>query len=306
MNCMPPADRSFVSGRRSSGGPRAFLHNYGHSTSCCGTPTALCLERHHEQLKALSSASEMEEALCALVQQSCEGLAAVQGGFLELLAAAKEGGDVAEIRRMGQQVNLLKADIADLNAVRKQITGKRNRAQRLTAGFRAVHPIKEVDPTQLTEVEPSAAGYQRILDFYRFTDAALYNFGRVYSGPNFFTDVKSNVAILDISDSNGRRLYNQYAVSGDRCCPGAQLQPGGPFTAIECLDGLGETYSRDFDAEFKLLTEFAVSRASGWDGHGAGTLWSKKPLCESCAGVVRGQFPSRFPDVKLHVIIGAP
>jgi len=30
-------------------------------------------------------------------------------------------------------VNLLKADIADLNAVRKQITGKRNRAQRLTA-----------------------------------------------------------------------------------------------------------------------------------------------------------------------------
>ena len=67
----------------------------------------------------------------------------------------------------------MKADIDGLQKLRKQITGKQRKAQRLTTDLRAAHSIKEVDPKDLTDVPPSADGYQKIMDFYRFTVCPL-------------------------------------------------------------------------------------------------------------------------------------
>ena len=109
-------------------------------------------------------------------------------------------------------------------------------------------------------------------------------------------------------NGEAQELYSGYAVSGDRNCPGVQLTADAFFDAIEATDGLGETYSRMFDAEFKLLTEFAsqhtAKRWGDWEARGHAVLWSKKPLCESCHAVVHKQFPRRYPNIVLEVIVG--
>ena len=167
-----------------------------------------------------------------------------------------------------------------------------------------VHVIRHYTQQSVT----SSTNDTELSSAQRPQDAALYNFGRVYSGPNFFTDVKSNVAILAVYNGEAQELYSGYAVSGDRNCPGVQLTAGAFFDAIEATDGLGETYSRTFDAEFKLLTDFAsqhtAERWGDWKACGHAVLWSKKPLCESCHAVVHKQFPRRYPNIVLEVIVG--
>lgn len=213
---------------------------------------------------------------------------------------------------------------------------------------------------RLVDVPPTRSGYEQILDFYRLTDAAEHSFGRSLDGPQFFTDIRRNVAILHAtrllpaakhapsglghvilskdtesagclgitasqrgSMTDTRQLdtfFSAYAVSGvdapglnpvsSEGLPSEGRAPPGPFEAIVCEDGLGESYQRDHDAEFKLVSalcsqQLAV-RAPGdvnTDYHGRITLWSKKPLCASCDAVIHRQLAAALPNAEICVRI---
>ena len=55
----------------------------------------------------------------------------------------------------------------------------------------------------VTWIGSTCSGYLQILDFYFFSDASLYCFGEHFSGPNWFTRLKRNVAILSVQDADG-------------------------------------------------------------------------------------------------------
>ena len=82
----------------------------------------------------------------------------------------------------------------------------------------------------------------------------------------------------------------------------------GPLTAIDCVDGLGECYLRNHDAEFKLACELCMQHL-GLRGpsdvnaqyEGRITLWSKKPLCASCSDVFHTQLAQVLPSATLEV-----
>merc|ERR1712194_474281 len=109
-------------------------------------------------------------------------------------------------------------------------------------------------------------------------------------------DVRRNVAILTATRGDGV-VFSRYAVSGINA-PGMNPTAKGAFVAVECVDGLGECYLRDHDAEFKLVSELCATQLgvcvpgdSNREYCGRITLWSKKPLCISCTNVVRHQLP---------------
>jgi hypothetical protein len=94
----------------------------------------------------------------------------------------------------------------------------------------------------------------------------------------------------------------------DACETRERFTPRGPFTPIEAVDGLGECYMRDHDAEFKLAsalcTRWLGVRAPGDVNatyRGRLTLWSKKALCASCAAVVHEQLVAALPNAELCV-----
>jgi hypothetical protein len=154
---------------------------------------------------------------------------------------------------------------------------------------------------ELKTIVPCIIGYLRILDFYFFSDASKYCFGERYSGPNWFTRLKRNVAILQVLGTNEELIYNDFAVSGVYNKPGAPLAPDNGFLkSSEAEDEHGRVFDRRNDAEFKLLSTFA-ERFSETGFAGTATLWSKKPLCKSCQNVVL-QFHKRFPHATLKVI----
>merc|ERR1711988_1064307 len=72
-------------------------------------------------------------------------------------------------------------------------------------------------------------------------------------------------------------------------------------------DENGRFFGRQHDAEFKLLAGFfsaavaAMEHAASWEGRGV--LWSKKPLCRSCAGAVQ-QLKTLCPRLTLDIIYG--
>merc|ERR1711963_1065695 len=109
-------------------------------------------------------------------------------------------------------------------------------------------------------------------------------------GPQHFADVRRNVAVLEVWDAvTGTRVLNDYAVSG---VDGPGTRPDAAsramFIAQEVEDGLGETYARDYDAEFKLCASFCSAFPTGHmpTRPFRAMLFSKKPLCVSCSDVV--------------------
>merc|ERR1711918_6364 len=122
---------------------------------------------------------------------------------------------------------------------------------------RRVLPVREIQPADLGEIPPSRLGYLKILDFYFFSDAGKYCFGENFSGPNWFTRLKSNVAILSVTDASKTTIYNQFAVSGVHNKPGAPVAPEtGCFHSFEAEDEYGRVFDRRNDAENKLLSAF--------------------------------------------------
>ncbi|OLQ08247.1 hypothetical protein AK812_SmicGene8243 [Symbiodinium microadriaticum] len=93
------------------------------------------------------------------------------------LLRAKEHWDMTEVRRTGRSFNDLKGLVRRLDEERRLITRNSALAALLVTVCRRVLPVRQVDPSTLRDIEPSLEGYRRIMDFYFFTDAALYFFG---------------------------------------------------------------------------------------------------------------------------------
>merc|ERR1712226_1719245 len=130
-------------------------------------------------------------------------------------------GDMSAVRAAGRSLNDLKALSRRLGGERRALTKNSALAALLVTVCRRVLPVRQIDPTELREIDPSYDGYLRILDFYFFSDASLYCFGEHDSGPNWFTRLKRNVAILLVRDDAGHCVYNAFAVSGEHRTPGA-------------------------------------------------------------------------------------
>jgi hypothetical protein len=247
------------------------------------------------------------------------------------LLAAKERGDLAVLRSIGRSFNDLKALLQKLEGDRRKLTRNSALAALLVTVCRRVLPVRHIDPSELRDIPPSHEGYLRIADFHLFSDSGLYDFGEHCSGPNLFTRLRRNVAILLIHDADGKVVYNEFAVSGELKTAGAPPVPAsGRLYSIEAEDEHGRLFDRRHDAEFKLLSGFCTvierrlnlqvaaddsressssddegggrkARAQDWQG--SGRLWSRKPLCRSCAGAVR-QLSSIFPQLSLEVSVG--
>jgi len=270
------------------------------------------LERNHGELVRLSTTavSDMKEDVLREVDEVLarlkRALATVRGELL----GAKERADMVAVRRTGRSFNDLKGLVRRLDEERRLITRNSALAALLVTVCRRVLPVRQVDPSALRDIPASYEGYRRIMDFYFFTDAGLYFFGDYPSGPNWFVRLKRNVAILLVVDSQGKTLYNHFAVSGEHRAPGAPLAPdGGPLRSIEAKDEHGRVFNRQHDAEFKLLSGLCVaaevaSALGGARWEGTGTLWSRKPLCASCLGAV-AQVRTLLPKLRLSVSVGS-
>jgi len=202
----------------------------------------------------------------------------------------------------------LKALTRRLDCERRSLTKNSVLATLLVTVCRRILPVRRIDPAELTNIPASYEGYLQILDFYFFSDANLYCFGEHFSGPNWFTRLKRNVAILSVIDADGNCVYNNFAVSGEYKTPGAPLAPEeGPLQSIEAADENGRVFDRRHDAEFKLLTGLCgavpVEQRPSWTA--SATLWSKKPLCRSCAGAV-SQVEGLFPRMSVAIVVGEP
>lgn len=267
---------------------------------------AVLTRNHHDLLNLTSRMPEDKEAIVRELEKVKASLRQAQTAVhSELLRAKESGSDLETVRSLGRAINDLKELVWNLEAERQQVTKNSALAVLLVTVCRRVLPIREIDPADLHDIEPSHEGYLRIMEFYFFSDAGKYCFGEHYSGPNWFTRLKRNVAILVVFDQNNKAIYNQFAVSGEHNTPGAPLAPeDGVFEATEAEDEYGRLFARHNDAEFKLLSSFAVEFPD-CSFSARGVLWSKKPLCTSCAGAVR-QFAQRYPNVPLEVVVGGP
>jgi hypothetical protein len=313
------------------------------------------------ELARLSTRSPSEVRFAARVDALVSTMMAAKPAFFARLSSAKGANDLATVRAVGAGMNALVAtanEARDLDvAVRTRLSLAASRidAYRTTVALRPLAPSEA--SRLLRHVPPSRAGYEQVLDFYRQTDAAMYNFGRQLSGAQHFNDIRRNVAILhadgcptepptepptdaadaqtaaatsavagvDAESEEGARardgVFSAYAVSGARA-PGLNLRAkaAAPFAAIACADGLGGIYMRDHDAEYKLVTALCT-RALGVCARapaaaalappacrneayrGTVTLWSKKPLCQSCQFVVRTQLVAALPNGTLRVLV---
>lgn len=257
-------------------------------------------KNHRALLELTAKMPEAQEEILHELDSVRVSLRAAQATMCGKLLHAKLGPDKELVRSLGRSLNDLRALLRRLDADRHEVTRNSRLAALLITVCRRVLPVREIRPTDLHVIPASPSGYLKIMDFYFFSDAAKYCFGENYSGPNWFTRLKRNVAILAIYDSSSNPVYNQFAVSGQRNKPGAPLaRDDGCFRAIEAEDEHGRMFDRRNDAEFKLLSGFADSCTSK-EFVGRGALWSKKPLCRSCQSVVR-QFQERFPKVVLEV-----
>lgn len=261
----------------------------------------ILLKNHNALLELTTRMPEGKEEILRQLDEVRTSLRAAQTAVHGKLLHAKMGADPELVRSLGRTLNDLRALMRRLEADRHEVLRNSRLAALLVTVCRRVLPVRIINPLELKTIDPCHNGYLRILDFYFFSDASKFCFGERYSGPNWFTRLKRNVAILQVVGKDEELMYNDFAVSGVYNKPGAPLAPdNGFFKSIEAEDEHGRVFDRRNDAEFKLLSVFAERfRETGF--HGTATLWSKKPLCRSCKGVVK-QFHERFPHATLKVV----
>ncbi|MBH2796890.1 DUF637 domain-containing protein [Serratia marcescens] len=63
----------------------------------------------------------------------------------------------------------------------------------------------------------------------------------------------------------------------------------------------GRHVARNIDSEYKILDNLADRLGKNYSANGSVTIFTEKPACESCLGVVK-QFESRYPGVKIDVL----
>jgi len=288
--------------------------------------TALAVERYGDRahlfcplapsiarLLPVSTHSPEEMAFAEELQEACGALMNIKNRLLAHITAAKERGDRHALRDLGPRHSALGKEIKALGRLDAKVGRRITLCARRIMEYRSRCVLREIDPNLLRDVEASLAGYTKVSDFYRLSDAARYSFGRQLDGPQHFTDVRRNVAILEVWNMSGSKIYGGYAVSGVDC-PGERPNKEARtlFSAIEAEDGLGETYARDQDAEYKLCASFcgdilglrhpsAPLASSSWSGRAV--LFSKKPLCASCHDVVNRQLMLLLPGLSLQVVV---
>ena len=386
------------------------IRRYGHADAPHLWPDPPSLTLLIEQSVRTDQEASFTSEVDAFATRVAEAKAARLAQLQEAKAASPP--ETASVRVLGQGLGLLVKAVREATELDKPVRERLELSTKRIARYRASCSVRALAPSaRLVGVPPTRAGYEQILDFYRLTDASTYSFGRVSDGPQFFTDVRRNVAIMhatrgplpaadaarstvggdrseqgaqhaaragsvrlgdgsdgsvgasigahygacmgaSIGDDGGDDavLFSEYAVSGvdapglnpevgaatgaasesepadtrceastgceepadtivvDACETRERFTPRGPFTPIEAVDGLGECYMRDHDAEFKLAsalcTRWLGVRAPGDVNatyRGRLTLWSKKALCASCAAVVHEQLVAALPHAELCV-----
>lgn len=267
------------------------------------------LFKNHLQLLALTTQmpKEKEEILKELDEIKAN-LHSARLTVTAELQRAKECSDKELICNFGPSLKEFTRLLLKLKADRRKVVRSSQQAEQLVTvlkqGLPGLNlPVRVINPDDLQEFPPSLNGYLKIIEFYFCSDASKYFFGDRYSGPNWFTHLKCNVAIFAVQNESERHVYNQFAVSGgeQKTFAGAPVAPQrGCFQSFEVEDENGQVFDRRNDAEFKLLSDFA-ELFPNTDFHGNGILWSKKPLCRSCAGAV-AQFRARYAGITLKVI----
>jgi len=267
------------------------------------------LERSKDELVRLSMTAT-SDAKEEILRESDEVLRLVRCALEDVreeLHGAKSRSDPCAVRRAGKWFADVKAMMHRVEQETAGVTRNRADAVLLVTVCRRILPMRSVNPSELRNIEPSHTGYRRILDFFRFTDASLYCFGDYASGPNWFVRPRRNVAILLARSADGTTVYDSFAVSGELRTAGAALAPrDGPLRACEAEDEHGRVFDRQHDAEMKLLSGLcmAIGTSEGCrDWEGVATLWSRKPLCGSCQGVV-AQVGALFPKLRLEIRVG--
>lgn len=237
-----------------------------------------------------SAQSEEEVAFAEEVQTIVNVLLNIRERILAHINDAKARGDRDVLRMLGPKHAAYGKESKSLQGLDSMVGRRLTVASKRINAYRSQQMLRDVDPTLLRDIDASFRGYQKVLDFYRNSDAQRYSFNRQLSGPQHFADIRRNVAVLEVWDNlSGRRIFNAFAVSGADA-PGvqpAELEKG-IFAAIEVEDGCGETYSRDLDAEFKLCSVFpVVSCLIGQRPHASSALLQKAPLHELQACSIR-------------------
>eukprot|EP01065_Artemidia_motanka_P048983 TRINITY_DN8034_c0_g1_i1.p1 TRINITY_DN8034_c0_g1~~TRINITY_DN8034_c0_g1_i1.p1 ORF type:complete len:417 (+),score=139.77 TRINITY_DN8034_c0_g1_i1:127-1377(+) len=271
------------------------------------------------RLIELSTRSPSEEGVARAVDKAAGQLDELKAPLLAHIAAAKRSSDRESLRRLGGELNDLARRARLVRGLDKCVGSRLQHSTRALAAHRARTAVRSIQTSLLRNVPPTRAGYDKVLDFYRHSEAAEHSFGRQLEGPQHFTDIRRNVAILEVRDASGVVVFNAFAVSGEATPgigPPAAFPCGAPplFDAIEAEDGLGETYGRQFDAEYKLVSKFCMEtlgltvhrnseKFAACDFAGTIVLWSKKPLCASCAGVIREQLPRYVQKATLTVVV---
>ncbi|CAK0903482.1 unnamed protein product [Prorocentrum cordatum] len=164
---------------------------------------------NQRELLALSTATapENKRELLAEMDAVIDELRRAQDEVHGQLLAAKGRTDMAAVRVAGRALNDLKALTRRLDGEKRGLNKNSALAALLVTVCRRVLPARQVDPSELGSVPPSHDGYLQILDFYFFSDAGQYCFGEHFSGPNWFTRLKRNMAILAVEDASGRGMY---------------------------------------------------------------------------------------------------
>ncbi|CAK0836608.1 unnamed protein product, partial [Prorocentrum cordatum] len=224
----------------------------------CTLPPSVAL------LVQLGAHNPEEAAFARELEAACGAVAEVKGQLLALVKAAKDRDDRDALRDLGPRLAVLSKEMKALGGLDGDVGKRLTVASRRVTQYRSGQEVRTVEPDGLGHVEPSFNGYIKILDYYRLSDAASYSFGRQMAGPQHFTDIRRNVAVLEVCDDAGASVYNAFAVSGVDAV-GAEPGPAGRrlFTAQSVADGLGETYSREHDAEFKLCAQFCERIGAG-------------------------------------------
>lgn len=290
-----------------------------------------------------STKSAEEEALAHERDELVQRLGALKPATHELLTAAKAAGAMDDVRAAGRELGRVHAAQKELLGLDEDVRARLKLTNRRLESYRAacaVRPLSEPALARLDELmpPPERRGYEQLLDFYRLSDPSVHSFGRSFAGTQHFTDVKRNVAILRADGCPRARaaagaqrgslrsetgtVWSAYAVSGANA-PGLRLEAAESelFEPISCADPHGDVYWRGHDAEFKLVSALcarvlgvragggAQGRAGGsaegvCDGYdGTVTLWSKKPLCDSCAAVIGEQLPRVLPRARIVVVV---
>ena len=273
-----------------------------HAPSFFPEPTAVA------RLIQLSTRTPNDEAIALRIESITKQIASIKKPLLTLIEDAKRSDNKDATRRLGSMLNVLgkahkAASIAD-----KPVGSRISVAIKRLAQWRSANTVRAVGDVslgELVELTADPVGYVAVCDFYRLTDAAKYSFGRQLEGPQFFVDIRRNVAILVLWKGDVR-VRGTFAVSGIES-PGVALPEAfdANIESKDCEDGLGELYDRKYDAEYKLIADLLQHVPDAKSSPLRAVLWSKKPLCASCEDVLLRQMPLKYPNIKLEVLIDA-